>query len=143
MLLRLRKTLSLRLYISSLSNSIVSSYMQILMMIPYKLNETLINIIFVIILDGLSWLRSEKLEVVLERLNFLQIRSINIGETRKLLVDHNVGVLVVHKMESPRLIVRHLKKSSVQLLFRNFHGATFRSLFGLLASVSVLLVCGC
>lgn len=143
MLLRLRKTLSLRLYISSLSNSIVSSYMQILMMIPYELDETLINILFVIILDGLSWLRSEKLEVVLERLNSLQIRSINIGETRKLLVDHNVGVLVVHKMESPRLIVRHLKKSSVQLLFRNFHGATFRSLFGLLASVSVLLVCGC
>jgi enterochelin esterase-like enzyme len=82
MLLRLRKTLSFRLYISSLSNSIVSSYLQMLMMLPYESNETLINLVFIIILDGLSWLRSEKLEVVFERLDILQIRSINIGETR-------------------------------------------------------------
>ena len=82
MLLRLRKTLSFRLYISSLSNSIVSSYLQMLMMLTYESNETLINLVFIIILDGLSWLRSEKLEVVFERLDILQIRSINIGETR-------------------------------------------------------------
>ena len=82
MLLRLRKTLSFRLYISSLSNSIVSSYLQMLMMLTYESNETLINLVFIIILNGLSWLRSEKLEVVLERLDILQIRSINIGETR-------------------------------------------------------------
>jgi hypothetical protein len=82
MLLRFRKTLSFRLYISSLSNSIVSSYLQMLMMLTYESNETLINLVFIIILNGLSWLRSEKLEVVLERLDILQIRSINIGETR-------------------------------------------------------------
>ena len=52
------------------------------MMLTYESNETLINLVFIIILNGLSWLRSEKLEVVLERLDILQIRSINIGETR-------------------------------------------------------------
>jgi len=105
MLLRLRKTLSFRLYINSLSNSIVSSYMQGLIILPYESNETLINMVFAIILDRLSGLRSEKFEVVLERLDILQIRSVYIGEAWELLIHHNVGVLVVHKAESPRLIV--------------------------------------
>lgn len=112
-------------------------------MLPYKSDETLVILLFEIILDRLSWLRSEKFEVVLEGLNIIQIRSVNIGEARELLINHNVGVFVVHKTESPRLIVSYIKESPVQLLFRNFHRATFRTLFVLLASISVLLVCGC
>ena len=80
MLLKLRKTLSFRLYINSLSNSMVSSYMQVSIMLPYKSDETLVNLLFEISLDRLSGFRSEKLEVVLERLDILQIRSVNIGE---------------------------------------------------------------
>jgi hypothetical protein len=112
-------------------------------MLPYKSDETLVILLFEIILDRLSWFRSEKFEVVLEGLNIIQIRSVNIGEAWELLINHNVGVLVVHKTESPRLIVSYIKESPVQLLFRNFHRATFRTLFVLLASISVLLVCGC
>jgi hypothetical protein len=82
MLLKLRKTLSFRLYINSLSNSMVSSYMQVSIMLPYKSDETLVNLLFEIILDRLSGFRSEKFEVVLERLDILQIRSVNIGEAR-------------------------------------------------------------
>jgi hypothetical protein len=96
MLLRLRKTLSFRLYINSLSNSIVSSYMKLLMIFPYESDEPLINMLFAIILNGLSGLRSEKVEIVLERLDILQIRSVYIGEAWELLIHHNVGVLVVH-----------------------------------------------
>jgi hypothetical protein len=51
-------------------------------MLPYKSDETLVNLLFEIILDRLSGFRSEKFEVVLERLDILQIRSVNIGEAR-------------------------------------------------------------
>ena len=60
----------------------VSSYMQVSIMLPYKSDETLVNLLFEIILDRLSGFRSEKFEVVLERLDILQIRSVNIGEAR-------------------------------------------------------------
>jgi hypothetical protein len=112
-------------------------------MLPYKSDETLVILLFENILDRLSWFRSEKFEVVLEGLDILQIRSVNIGEAWKLLIHHNVGVLVVHKAKSPRFIVSYIKESPVQLLFRNFHSATFRTLFVLLAPISVLLICGC
>ena len=93
--------------------------------LPYKSDETLINVLFMINLDWLSWLRSDKFKVVLERLEILQIRSVNIGKAFELLIHHNVCVLIVHKAESPRLIVSDFKESPVQLLFRNFHCATF------------------
>jgi hypothetical protein len=111
--------------------------------LSYKSDETLVDLLFKIILDWLSGFRGEKFEVVLKRFDILQIRSVNIGEAWELLIYHNVSVLIVHKAESPRLIVSYVKESPVQLLFRNFHRATFRTLFVLLASVSVLLVCGC
>lgn len=49
-------------------------------MLPYKSDETLVNLVIEVVLDRLSWLRSEKLKVVLERLNILQVRSVNICE---------------------------------------------------------------
>ena len=70
--------------------------MKLLMIFPYESDEPLINMLFAIILNGLSGLRNEKVEIVLERLDILQIRSVYIGEAWELLIHHNVGVLVVH-----------------------------------------------